>query len=103
VPEFSKHEKLRMWLEVHELASLNTLLTANDVDLEVLSELTDADLKELGFSFGQRRRLMKAAGDLQCLSVLWHVHIALNQDAKCRNSQKTRSYGCGLRCTSLPR
>jgi class 3 adenylate cyclase/tetratricopeptide (TPR) repeat protein len=60
VPEFSKDEKLRMWLEVHELASLNTLLTANDVDLEILSELTDADLKELGLSFGQRRRLMKA-------------------------------------------
>ena len=60
MPEFSKDEKLRMWLEVHELASLNTLLTANDVDLEVLSELSDADLKELGLSFGQRRRLMKA-------------------------------------------
>jgi class 3 adenylate cyclase/tetratricopeptide (TPR) repeat protein len=60
VPEFSKDEKLRMWLEVHELASLNTVLTANDVDLEILSELTDADLKELGLSFGQRRRLMKA-------------------------------------------
>ena len=60
MPEFSKDEKLRMWLEVHELASLNTLLTANDVDLEILSELTDADLKELGLSFGQRRRLMKA-------------------------------------------
>jgi len=28
--------------------------------LEILSELTDADLKELGLSFGQRRRLMKA-------------------------------------------
>jgi class 3 adenylate cyclase/tetratricopeptide (TPR) repeat protein len=60
VPEFSKDEKLRMWLEVHELASLNAVLTANDVDLEILSELTDADLKELGLSFGQRRRLMKA-------------------------------------------
>jgi class 3 adenylate cyclase/tetratricopeptide (TPR) repeat protein len=60
VPEFSKDEKLRMWLEVHELASLNTLLTANDVDLEILSELTDEDLKELGLSFGQRHRLMKA-------------------------------------------
>jgi class 3 adenylate cyclase/tetratricopeptide (TPR) repeat protein len=60
VPEFSKPEKLRMWLEAHELASLNALLTENDVDLEVLPELTDADLKELGLSLGQRRRLTKA-------------------------------------------
>jgi class 3 adenylate cyclase/predicted ATPase len=60
VPESSKSEKLRMWLEAHELASLNALLVANDVDLEVLPELTDADLKELGLSLGQRRRLMRA-------------------------------------------
>jgi class 3 adenylate cyclase/tetratricopeptide (TPR) repeat protein len=60
VPEFSKPEKLRMWLEAHELASLNALLTENDVDLELLPELTDADLKELGLSLGQRRRLTKA-------------------------------------------
>ena len=60
MPEFSKPEKLRMWLEAHELASLNALLVANDVDLEVLPELTEADLKELGLSLGQRRRLMRA-------------------------------------------
>jgi class 3 adenylate cyclase/tetratricopeptide (TPR) repeat protein len=60
VPDFSKPEKLRMWLEAHELASLNALLAANDVDLEVLPELTEADLKELGLSLGQRRRLMRA-------------------------------------------
>jgi len=49
-----------MWLEAHELASLNDLLAANDVDLDVLPELTEADLKELGLSLGQRRRLMRA-------------------------------------------
>ena len=49
-----------MWLEAHELASLNDLLAANDVDLEVLPELTEADLKELGLSLGQRRRLTRA-------------------------------------------
>jgi len=53
-------EKLRSWLEVHELASLHDLFIANDVDLEILPELTDADLKELGLSLGQRRRLIKA-------------------------------------------
>ena len=60
MPEFSKAEELRIWLEAHELASLNGMFAENDVDLEVLPELTEADLKELGLSLGQRRRLMKA-------------------------------------------
>ena len=53
-------EKLRDWLEAHELASLHDLFIANDVDLEILPELSDADLKELGLSLGQRRRLARA-------------------------------------------
>lgn len=60
VQESSAAEKLRVWLEAHELAALHELFIANDVDLEILPELTDADLKELGLSLGQRRRLMKA-------------------------------------------
>jgi class 3 adenylate cyclase/tetratricopeptide (TPR) repeat protein len=51
---------MRNWLEAHELAALHDLFVANDVDLEILHELNDADLKELGLSLGQRRRLMKA-------------------------------------------
>jgi hypothetical protein len=31
-----------------------------------------------------------AAGDSQCLSVLWRVHIALDQDAKCAGILKRR-------------
>ncbi len=60
MPEFSKAEELRIWLEAHELASLNDIFAENDIDLEVLPELTEADLKELGLSLGQRRRLMRA-------------------------------------------
>jgi class 3 adenylate cyclase/predicted ATPase len=59
VQESSTAEKLRVWLETHELATLHGRFIANDVDLEILPELTDADLKELGLSLGQRRRLMK--------------------------------------------
>jgi hypothetical protein len=60
VQDISGPEKLRNWLEAHELASLHDLFIANDVDLNILPELTDADLRELGLSLGQRRRLMKA-------------------------------------------
>ena len=58
--EIPRPEKLRNWLDAHELSSLHDLFLANDVDLEILPELTDADLKELGLSLGQRRRVMKA-------------------------------------------
>jgi hypothetical protein len=60
VPVFSKAEELRIWLEANELASLNDIFAENDLDLEVLPELTEADLRELGLSLGQRRRLMRA-------------------------------------------
>src|ERR1700742_4244492 len=64
VQESSAAEKLRVWLKAHELAALHELFIANDVDLEILPELTDADLKELGLSLGQRRRLMKALREI---------------------------------------
>jgi class 3 adenylate cyclase len=60
MPENSKQDELRRWLDMHELRSLHDLFAANDIDLDVLPELSDADLKELGLSLGQRRRLLKA-------------------------------------------
>jgi class 3 adenylate cyclase/predicted ATPase len=60
VQEPLRPENLRDWLEAHELASLHDLFIANDVDLDILPDLSEADLKELGLSLGQRRRLVKA-------------------------------------------
>ena len=39
-------------------------LRANDIDLEILPDLSDEDLKELGLSLGHRRRLLRAIGEL---------------------------------------
>jgi class 3 adenylate cyclase len=36
------------------------VLAGNDVDLDILPSLSDADLKELGLSLGHRRRLLRA-------------------------------------------
>ena len=35
--------------------------SANDIDLDLLRELSDDDLKELGLSLGHRRRLLRAS------------------------------------------
>jgi hypothetical protein len=40
------------------------LLRENDIDAEVLGDLTDADLEKLGATLGHRKRLLKAIASL---------------------------------------
>src|SRR6202162_4694891 len=48
------------WLRRLGLGQYETLFRQNDIDAEVLSELTDGDLEKFGVSFGHRKRLLKA-------------------------------------------
>jgi class 3 adenylate cyclase len=56
--------ELGKWLKKHGLEGLAVLLAQNDIDVDILPELTDQDLERLGLSLGQRRRLLKAIGTL---------------------------------------
>src|SRR5215470_10238422 len=51
---------LARWLEGVGLGKYAQTLAENDVDLEVLGELTDADFEKLGMPVGARRKLLKA-------------------------------------------
>ena len=52
------------WLDSHGLSALHTILAAQQIDIDVLPDLTEDDLKGLGIALGPRRRLLKAiAGD----------------------------------------
>jgi len=42
--------QLDRWLQRHELSSIAELLNSNDVTLNILSDLTEQDLRELGLS-----------------------------------------------------
>ena len=53
-------DELRCWLEQIGLAQHAETFAASDIDLDVLPELSDEDLKELGLSLGHRRRLLRA-------------------------------------------
>ena len=53
-------EGLRQWLENIGLGQYEEIFAANDVDFDLLPELGDEDLKELGLSLGHRRRLQRA-------------------------------------------
>jgi class 3 adenylate cyclase/tetratricopeptide (TPR) repeat protein len=54
---------LRGWLRAQNLELLAETFEANDIDVDILSELTDGDLEKLGVSIGNRRRLLKAIAE----------------------------------------
>src|ERR1700730_10430681 len=55
---------LQNWLREFGLEPLTKVLADNDVDLEILSDLTETDLEKLGISLGHRRKLLKAVATL---------------------------------------
>src|SRR4029077_16589592 len=53
-----------VWLRSLCLEQYETLFRQNDIDAEVLSDLTDGDLEKLGVSLGHRKRMLKAIASL---------------------------------------
>ena len=53
-----------VWLRDLGLQQYDALFPRNDIDAEVPSDLTDADLEKIGVSFGHRKRLRKAVAAL---------------------------------------
>ena len=51
---------LREWLRANNLEQYAAAFEASDIDLDILGELDDGDLEQLGVSLGNRRRLLKA-------------------------------------------
>lgn len=51
--------ELREWLRKHKLEQYAEAFKANDIDLDILSELTEHDLEKLGVSLGNRHRLVR--------------------------------------------
>ena len=52
------------WLRAIGLEQYEALFRKNDIDAEVLGDLTDGDLEKIGVSLGHRKRLLKAAAAL---------------------------------------
>jgi SAM domain (Sterile alpha motif) len=53
-----------VWLQSLGLEQYETLFRENDIDVEVLSDLTDGDIEKIGVSLGHRKRLLKAVAAL---------------------------------------
>jgi class 3 adenylate cyclase len=61
----STTQDLKSWLAGIGLASHAQSFADNGIDWDVLQELTEADLKELGLTLGDRKRLLKAISALK--------------------------------------
>ena len=55
---------VRGWLRSLGLGQYETLFRENDIDAEILGDLTDRDLEKIGVSLGHRKRLLKAVAAL---------------------------------------
>ena len=59
-------DKVARWLEKLELGKYVDVFVDNDIDEELLPELTDTDLEKLGISsLGHRKKLLKAIAELR--------------------------------------
>ena len=57
-------QEIAQWLEKFDLAEYAPRFLENRIDLSVLPDLTDQDLKDLGIVLGNRRKLLRAIGEL---------------------------------------
>lgn len=51
--------QLQAWLDSIDLGQYASVFLAQDINLSILSDLTDADMRELGISLGHRKRLFR--------------------------------------------
>src|SRR5689334_3791132 len=52
------------WLQAIGLRQYEDVFRANAIDLEILPELSEADLEKLGVLLGHRKRMLRAVADL---------------------------------------
>ena len=75
-----------VWLRDLGLQQYDALFRENDIDAEVPSDLTDADLEKIGVSFGHRKRLLKAVAALAGPAVPLPVATPISPVARCRRA-----------------
>ena len=80
-------QQIAEWLEKLGMSEYAELFVANRIDLSVLPELTDQDLKELGIVLGDRRKILRAIAGLKSSETIapnpesQAVNVARPQDA----------------------
>ena len=63
-------QQIADWLEKLGMSEYAQRFAENDIDVEVLSELTDKDFDRLDVSIGHRRKIMRAIREFAASPVL---------------------------------
>jgi class 3 adenylate cyclase len=66
------------WLRNLGLGQYETLFRANEIDVDILPELTEVDLEKLGVPLGHRKRLLRAISGLGALGILPETSATLS-------------------------
>jgi hypothetical protein len=53
------------WLENNNLQKYEAIFSENDIELDIVPQIEDDDLREMGVSIGDRKRFLKAKTDLK--------------------------------------
>src|SRR6516225_868238 len=62
-------QRIADWLEKLGMSEYAQPFAENDIDIDVLNELTDQDFDRLGVSLGHRRRMLRAIRELGASSI----------------------------------
>ena len=57
-------QQIADWLKTLGMSEYAERFAENDIDIDVLSELTDQDFDRLGVSLGHRRKMLRAIREL---------------------------------------
>ena len=80
-------DDLGAWLKSVRMGKYLQLFLDNEIDVDVLPELSDADLKELDIPLGSRRRLLKAVAEADNL----RAEVAMAVSAMSSSKSKKKS------------
>ena len=75
-------EDLGIWLKSIRMGKYLQVFIDNEIDVDVIAELTDNDLKDLDIPVGSRRRLLKAVEETDNL----HAEVAMAVSAMSKKS-----------------
>ena len=57
-------QEIADWLKTLGMSEYAQRFAENDIDISVLRDLTDQDLKEIGVPLGHRRKMLRAIAEL---------------------------------------
>src|SRR6201987_429770 len=71
-PSARTESGLKQWLEGNGLGQYANLFVQHRIDLDVIPDLTEQDLAELGIALGDRKRLQRAIATLPRITAAEH-------------------------------